>query len=67
MSELWWTSLECKAGNDVVRYETIQQHAVFCYELQYEIVKSVCVCVFACVWDSFILTVYIFYFRKQLR
>jgi hypothetical protein len=43
MSELWWTSLECEAGNDVVHYETIQQHSVFCYELQYEIVKK-------CVW-----------------
>lgn len=60
MSELWWASLECEAGNDVVHYETIQQHAFFCYELQYKIVKSVCVCVRAC--DSFILTVYIFYF-----
>lgn len=40
MSELWWTSLEDEAGNDVVRFETIQQHAVFCCDLQYKIVKK---------------------------
>ena len=50
MSELWWTSLECEAGNDVVRYGTIQQYAVFSYELQHKIVKKVCVCVCVCVW-----------------
>jgi hypothetical protein len=43
MSELWWTPLKCEAGNGVIRYETIQQTTVCCYELQYKIVKKLCV------------------------